>query len=77
MGYVNLGLALRIFIWLQVRYSPNANLYVSASKDGDIKVWDGVSNKCINTFSKAHDGEQVCSVEFSRNSKVKILGWFI
>ncbi|XP_076365409.1 cleavage stimulation factor subunit 1 Cst50 [Tachypleus tridentatus] len=52
-----------------VKYSPNANLYVTSSKDGDIKVWDGVSNKCINTFSQAHDGNEVPSVVFSRNSK--------
>jgi hypothetical protein len=53
-----------------VKYNPNANMYVSASKDGSIKVWDGISNKCINTFPGAHDGTEVCSVVFSRNSKV-------
>ncbi|XP_070560388.1 cleavage stimulation factor subunit 1-like [Ptychodera flava] len=52
-----------------VQYCPNANLYASCSKDGDIKMWDGVSNRCINTFSKAHGGNEVCSVTFSRNSK--------
>jgi cleavage stimulation factor subunit 1 len=52
-----------------VKYSPNANLYASASKDGNIKLWDGISNKCVNTFTKAHDGTEVCSVVFSRNSK--------
>lgn len=53
-----------------MKYSPNANLYVSSSKDGDVKVWDGVSNRCVNTFFKAHDGNEVCSVAFSRNAKV-------
>lgn len=52
-----------------VKYSPNANLYVTGSKDGDIKLWDGVSNKCINTFPQAHEGNEICSVVFSRNSK--------
>ncbi|XP_035697742.1 cleavage stimulation factor subunit 1-like isoform X7 [Branchiostoma floridae] len=42
-----------------VKYSPNANLYVSCSKDGDIKVWDGVSNRCIATYTRAHDGEEL------------------
>ena len=51
------------------KWSPNANLFVSCAKDGDIKLWDGVSNTCINTFKKAHDGSEVCSVQFSRNSK--------
>lgn len=52
-----------------VKYSPNANLYVTASKDGSIKIWDGVSNKCVSTFERAHDGAPVCSVVFSRNAK--------
>lgn len=52
-----------------IKYSPNANLYVTASKDGDIKIWDGVSSKCINTIPQAHEGNEVCSVMFSRNSK--------
>jgi len=45
---------------------------VSSSRDGSIKLWDAVSNKCVNTFEKAHDGSQVCSVTFSRNGKVKM-----
>lgn len=52
-----------------VKYSPNGSIYVTSSKDGNIKIWDGVSNKCINTFKQAHDGHEVCSVVFSKNSK--------
>ncbi|XP_067658895.1 cleavage stimulation factor subunit 1-like [Haliotis asinina] len=52
-----------------VNWSPNANLFTTCSKDGSIKVWDGVSHRCINTFKNAHDGHEVCSVTFSRNSK--------
>ncbi|KAL0277084.1 UNVERIFIED_CONTAM: hypothetical protein PYX00_004488 [Menopon gallinae] len=52
-----------------VKYSKDGRHYVTSSRDGSIKVWDGVSNRCINTFQKAHDGSEVCSVEFSRNSK--------
>lgn len=52
-----------------LKWSPNARNFVTASKDGDIKIWDGVSNKCVNTFKKAHDGAEVCSVVFSKNSK--------
>ncbi|KAG8195232.1 hypothetical protein JTE90_027973 [Oedothorax gibbosus] len=39
-----------------IRYSPNANVYATCSKDGDIKLWDAVSNRCFNTFLHAHDG---------------------
>lgn len=53
------------------RYEPSARYFVSSSRDGSIKLWDAVSNKCVNTFEKAHDGSQVCSVTFSRNGKVK------
>lgn len=52
------------------RYSPDAKIYASAGRDGSIKIWDGVSNRCVNTFLKAHDGAEVCSVRFSRNGKV-------
>jgi len=52
-----------------VVFSPNGNIYSSGSKDGTVKMWDGVSNRCVGTFMKAHDGDEVCSVMFSRNSK--------
>lgn len=52
-----------------VRYSADARVCASASKDGDIKVWDGVSGRCVQTFTKCHDGAEVCSVLFSRNGK--------
>lgn len=52
-----------------IKYEPSARYFVSSSRDGSIKLWDAVSNKCVNTFEKAHDGSQVCSVTFSRNGK--------
>lgn len=55
-----------------LKWSPNANMFVSCSLDGSIKIWDGVSHKCVNTFYKAHDSKEVCSVSFSRNSKYVI-----
>lgn len=53
-----------------VKYAPTAKVYASGSLDGTIKMWDGVSGRCVNTFEKAHDGAEVCSVAFSRNGKV-------
>ncbi|KAJ8915611.1 hypothetical protein NQ315_003395 [Exocentrus adspersus] len=52
-----------------LKWSKDAKLFATCSKDGSIKLWDGVSNRCVNTFVKAHDGLEVCSVEFSRNGK--------
>lgn len=54
-----------------VRYSADARVCASASKDGDIKIWDGVSGRCVQTFTKCHDGAEVCSVLYSRNGKVR------
>ncbi|KAK3740944.1 hypothetical protein QZH41_017794, partial [Actinostola sp. cb2023] len=55
-----------------VRYAPTGNLYASSSTDGAIKVWDGVSNKCVTTFPQAHKGAEVYTVQFSHNSKYLI-----
>lgn len=55
-----------------VKYAPTAKVYATGSLDGSIKLWDAISGRCINTFDKAHDGAEVCSVVFSRNGKVCI-----
>lgn len=52
-----------------VKYALTARVYATGSTDGSIKLWDGVSGRCINTFDQAHDGAEVCSVVFSRNGK--------
>lgn len=52
-----------------VKYSSDARMFASSSKDGDVKVWDGVSGRCVQTISRCHDGSEVCSVSFSRNGK--------
>jgi len=52
-----------------VQWSADGKLYVSASADGNIKVWDGVSSQCVATFQQAHEGIEVCSVQFTRNGK--------
>uniref|UniRef100_A0A182PE04 Cleavage stimulation factor subunit 1 n=1 Tax=Anopheles epiroticus TaxID=199890 RepID=A0A182PE04_9DIPT len=52
-----------------VRYAVNAKIYATGSMDGSIKLWDGVSGRCINTFAQAHDGAEICSVVFTKNGK--------
>ncbi|CAD5212263.1 unnamed protein product [Bursaphelenchus okinawaensis] len=54
---------------VDVHYSDNAKLFVTASRDGDVKVWDGVSNRCVETFQRAHDSAEVCSARFTKNGK--------
>ncbi|GMR38343.1 hypothetical protein PMAYCL1PPCAC_08538, partial [Pristionchus mayeri] len=54
---------------VDINYSDNARLYVTGSEDGDIKVWDGISNRCVETFNRAHDGAKICSARFTKNGK--------
>lgn len=54
---------------IKVTYTSDGKLYASCSADGSIKLWDGVSNECINTLTNAHGGREVCTVQFSRNKK--------
>lgn len=56
-----------------VRYATNGKIYATCSLDGMIKIWDAISGRCINTFDKAHEGAEVCSVAFTRNPKVIII----
>jgi len=70
-----------------VCYSENARIFVTGSRDGNVKgffgfffyfqlffkVWDGVSNRCIECFNRAHDGAPICSARFTRNGKVVFL----
>lgn len=44
-------------------------MYVIGSKDGCIKLWDGVLNWCIIIFEKVYDGVEVCFVIFFKNFK--------
>lgn len=52
-----------------VKYAATGKLYATGSIDGTIKVWDGISARCINTFAEAHGGHEICSVVFSKNGK--------
>ncbi|CAG0893890.1 unnamed protein product [Cyprideis torosa] len=54
---------------VDIMYSADGRSLVSCSKDGTIKLWDGVSNQCVNTLQKAHQESEVCSVQFSKNGK--------
>lgn len=53
-----------------VKYAHTGKLFATGSMDGSIKIWDGVSGRCVNTIADAHGGEEVCSIQFTRNGKV-------
>lgn len=52
-----------------VKYAATGKLYATGGVDGAIKVWDGISGRCINTFTDAHGGHEICSVTFTKNGK--------
>ena len=52
-----------------VEWAPGASVYATCSKDGSIKIWDGVSSECINTIGQAHTGASVSSVQFSKSGR--------
>jgi len=58
----------------QVKYSSKGDIFASGSKDGSIKIWDGVSNKVINTIKNAHSGAEISSVQFSPSTKYLLSG---
>ncbi|PIA14894.1 WD40 repeat-like protein [Coemansia reversa NRRL 1564] len=53
----------------QTCYSHSGSVIGSSSSDGTIKIWDGVSGRCVRTVDQAHDGMAVTAVMFSRNGK--------
>jgi len=57
-----------------VRFASDGRMFVSCSKDGSIKLWDGIDCTCINTIPNAHSGLEVCTTLFSRNKKYLLTG---
>ncbi|KAJ2079420.1 hypothetical protein H4R24_003785 [Coemansia sp. RSA 988] len=53
----------------QTCYTHSGSLIGSSSSDGTVKIWDGVSGRCVRTVDQAHDGKAVTAVAFSRSGK--------
>ncbi|KAF8005749.1 hypothetical protein BT93_K0126 [Corymbia citriodora subsp. variegata] len=53
----------------QVRYSSTGGMYVTASKDGAIRFWDGVSANCVRSIVSAHGAAEVTSANFTRDQR--------
>ncbi|KAK4799235.1 hypothetical protein SAY86_024600 [Trapa natans] len=53
----------------QVRYSSSGGMYVTASKDGAIRLWDGVSATCVRTIPAAHGTAEVTGVTFTKDHR--------
>lgn len=53
----------------QVRYSSTGALYVTAYKDGVIRIWDGVNAQCVRSFPGAHGSVEATSACFTKDQR--------
>ncbi|XP_042490461.1 cleavage stimulation factor subunit 50 [Macadamia integrifolia] len=53
----------------QVRYSSSGGMYVTASKDGAVRVWDGVSAQCVRSIVGAHGSVEATSASFTKDQR--------
>ncbi|XP_062212447.1 cleavage stimulation factor subunit 50 [Phragmites australis] len=53
----------------QVRYSCTGSLYVTASKDGSLCIWDGVSAECVRPIIRAHGSAEATSAIFTKDER--------
>ncbi|KAL5723190.1 Cleavage stimulation factor subunit 50 [Ranunculus cassubicifolius] len=53
----------------QVRYSSTGGMYVTASKDGAIRVWDGVTAQCVRSIIGAHGSAEATSASFTKDQR--------
>lgn len=50
-----------------IRCGSDGRIFVSASCDGSIQLWDAVSQRVVNRLQRAHSGAAVTSLRWSRN----------
>lgn len=60
------------YISLQVRYSSTGGMYVTASKDGAIRLWDGVIASCVRSIDGAHGAAEATSANFTKDQRLEI-----
>ncbi|KAI9007939.1 WD40-repeat-containing domain protein [Phycomyces nitens] len=53
----------------QIRYSHTGKMFASSSADGSVRIWDGVTSKCIRNLENVHSGTAVSSVRLTANEK--------
>jgi len=53
----------------QVRYSCTGSLYVTASKDGSLRIWDGVSAECVCPIIGAHGSAEATGAVFTKDER--------
>ncbi|KAI9088385.1 hypothetical protein K1719_029834 [Acacia pycnantha] len=53
----------------QIRYSCTGGMYVTASKDGAIRLWDGITANCVRSINGAHGTTEVTSANFTKDQR--------
>nr|XP_019706612.2 cleavage stimulation factor subunit 50 [Elaeis guineensis] len=53
----------------QVQYSSTGSMYVTASKDGSVRVWDGVTAQCVRPIVGAHGSIEATSASFTKDQR--------
>ncbi|KAK2996177.1 hypothetical protein RJ639_029488 [Escallonia herrerae] len=53
----------------QVRYSSTGGMYVTASKDGAIRLWDGVTANCVRSIVGAHGTTEATGATFTKDQR--------
>ncbi|TKY73287.1 Cleavage stimulation factor subunit 50 [Spatholobus suberectus] len=53
----------------QVRYSCTGAMYVTASKDGAIRLWDGITASCVRSITGAHGTAEATSAIFTKDQR--------
>ncbi|CAK9147937.1 unnamed protein product [Ilex paraguariensis] len=53
----------------QVRYSCTGGMYVTASKDGAIRLWDGVTASCVRSIVGAHGTMEATGANFTKDQR--------
>lgn len=47
-------------------------MYVTASKDGSIRVWDGVTAQCVRPIVGAHGLMEATSASFTKDQRCRM-----
>ncbi|KAG0003875.1 hypothetical protein BGZ65_001284 [Modicella reniformis] len=59
-----------------IEYAPTGSVFITASQDGSIKVWDAISGKVVRTIENAHSGKGATTATISKNGKYILSGGF-
>jgi cleavage stimulation factor subunit 1 len=52
-----------------LKYCSDASVFASTSNDGNLLLWDGISNRVINRLVAIHNTQPIFSCQWSRNNR--------